>query len=394
VRRYIPIACLALLHGLVDAVATFIEPLWPELRSVRSLSERDFFLLQAVTAVAPNFSQIVFGFVRDRFGSRYLLWLGPAVATICLTRIGLIGSTGALALLLAVGYVAVGGFHPEAVVSAGTVLPEQRTRALSLFMFGGNMGLALGPAISGNLVRQFDAGALAWLAIPFVLLIACAHYLARPAVQSAEMPRLTATHHGTRSLTTNWKLAAYLLLICTLRVIPSIGMNRALAFTLKERGCGLDVIGNIQSLFLFSGSLGILLVGSRFGRGSERELMITSAWIGILPLLGLAIPGCPTWLIVLLLVPAGIILNGTTPAMVSYAHQLFPRDAGMASALTMGLSYGTSGLAVAGLIAVVIDQFQQPYLMFSAFVPSLVLAGIGAVFLPRIILPSRNQSDT
>ena len=46
-----------------------------------------------------------------------------------------------------------------------------------------------------------------------------------------------------------------------------------------------------------------------------------------------------------LLVPSGVVLVGTTPAMVSYAHQLFPRDAGKASALTMGLSWGTSGLA-------------------------------------------------
>jgi FSR family fosmidomycin resistance protein-like MFS transporter len=382
------------LHALVDAVATFIEPLWPELRMARSLSEGDFFLLQAATAVSPNFSQILFGFVRDRFGSRYLLWLGPIVATLCLTRIGRVETNAALALLLVVGYVAVGGFHPEAVVCAGTLLPERRTRALSLFMFGGNMGLAIGPALSGNLVRQINSAALAWLAVPFVLLIVGANLLARRAVASADIPQAPDVHGTARSLTAHWKLAAFLLLICTLRVIPSIGMNRALAFTLEERGCGPDVIGNVQSLFLFSGSVGILLVGSRFGRGSERGLMIASASMGIMPLIVLAIPGCPTWLIVSLLVPTGLILNGTTPAMVSYAHQLFPRDAGMASALTMGLSYGTSGLAVAGLIAVSVDQFKQPNLMFAAFVPSLVLAAVGAVFLPRIVLPSRSQSDT
>lgn len=392
-RRYLPIACLALLHALVDAVATFIEPLWPELRMARSLSERDFFLLQAVAAVAPNFSQIVFGFVRDRIGSRYLLWLGPAIATLCLTRIGLTESVGALALLLAVGYVGVGSFHPEAVVCAGTLLPERRTRALSLFLFGGNMGLAIGPALSGNLVSQFDSRALAWLALPLMLLIFGIHVLSRRAVASADIPHAPAVHDATRSIAARWKLAAFLLLVCTLRVIPSIGMNRALAFTLEQRGFGSDVIGNVQSLFLFSGSLGILLVASRFGRGSERRLIVASAWIGIPLMIALATPTCPTWLIVVLLVPSGLILNGTTPAMVSYAQQLFPRDAGMASALTMGLSYGTSGLAVAGMIDVVINQFGRPNLMFAAFVPCLVLAALGGAALPQIVLPCPAVSD-
>ncbi|MBI3860687.1 MAG: hypothetical protein HY290_02200, partial [Planctomycetia bacterium] len=233
-----------------------------------------------------------------------------------------------------------------------------------------------------------------WLAIPFLTSIAVVHLLSRQEISSAAVRRAPAEHHAALTLSAQWKTALFLLAVCSLRVIPSIGMNRAVAFTLKERGFESDVIGNIQSLFLFSGSVGILLVGSRYGRGSERRLMIVSAALGI-PLMGaLAVPGCPTWLIVLLLVPAGVILNGTTGSMVSYAHQLFPRDTGMASALTMGLSYGTSGLAVAGMIAVIVDQFAQPHLMFAAFVPCLALAACGGVALPQLVLPSPAVSDT
>jgi len=75
-------------------------------------------------------------------------------------------------------------------------------------------------------------------------------------------------------------------------------------------------------------------------------------------------------------------LVGTPPAMVSYAHQLCPRDAGMASALTMGLSWGTSGLLVAGMITVFVDQYDKPALLFAAFVPCLALSAAGAAFLP------------
>lgn len=370
------------MHGVVDAVAMFIEPLWPELRTALRLSKGELFVLLSVTAAAPNFSQILFGFVQDRYGSRYLLWLGPAVATVCLTMVGKVGMAGSLGLLLAAGYVAIGSFHPEGAVFAGKLLPEQRTRAISLFMFGGTMGLGIGPAVSGNLVKLYGLSALAFLAIPLLMLIGAIHLLSRRAVAAIELPHVHDVHSTAEPLAARLKLALFLLLICALRVVPNTGMTRALAFTLEQRGFDSDVIGNVQSLFLVCGSLGILLVGSRFGHGSERWLMIYSPLAAIPMMIALAIPGCPTWLLVTLLVPSGAVLVGTTPAMVSYSHQLFPRDAGMASALTMGLSWGTSGLAVAGMITVFVDQLNQPVLLFAAFVPCLAISAAGASFLP------------
>src|SRR5579863_9514616 len=182
VSRYLPILCLALIHALVDAVAMFIEPLWPELRKSLALSERELFLLLSITAIAPNFSQILFGFVQDRYGSRYLLWLGPAAAAVCLSAIGLPGSALSLGVLLAIGYVFIGSFHPEGTVFAGQLLPERRTRAISLFIFGGTLGLSLGPIVSGNLVERFGLGALQWLAVPAVVFVAVVTIISRRAV--------------------------------------------------------------------------------------------------------------------------------------------------------------------------------------------------------------------
>lgn len=372
------------MHALVDAVAMFIEPLWPELRKSLDLSERELFLLLSIVAIAPNFSQVLFGFVQDRYGSRYLLWLGPAAAAVCLSSMGLAGSAVSLGVLLAVGYVFIGSFHPEGAVFAGQLLPEHRTRAISLFIFGGTMGLSLGPAVSGNLVQRLDLQALQWLALPVLALIAAITLVSRRAVAAVPVVHAPQAPSAAQPLAARLKLALFLLLVCSLRVVPNSGMTRALAFTLEERGHDAGMIGNVQSLFLMCGSFGILLVGSRFGHGYERRLMIYSAFASIPLMLVMAIPGCPTWLLVTLLVPSGLVLIGTTPAMVSYSHQLFPRDAGMASALTMGLSWGTSGLAVAAMTPVFIEQLHQPALLFAAFIPCLAAAGGGAILLPRL----------
>src|SRR5262245_12874018 len=111
--QYLPILSLALLHAIVDAVAMFIEPLWPELRRSLNLSQGELFLLLSITSMAPNFSQLFFGYLQDRFGSRYLLWLGPVVAALCLSMLCTIQNSALLCGLLTVGYLAVGSFHPE-----------------------------------------------------------------------------------------------------------------------------------------------------------------------------------------------------------------------------------------------------------------------------------------
>lgn len=379
--RVLPLVCLAILHALVDAVAMFVEPLWPELAHDLKLSPDGLFLLLSVAGLSPNFSQMFFGYLQDRHGSKYLLWLGPCIAAVLLPCLGLAGSPAVLAMLLFSGYVAVGSFHPEAAVFAGTILPERRTRGLALFMFGGTVGLGLGPMLSGNLARSFGIDSLAWLVpalvVAVLLVYAPLRTLAQPGVSASE-----GRHGDARpSAMSRWKLVALLLLVSSLRVVPNTGMTKAIAFTLEAHGSESNVIGNIQSLFLVSGSLGMLLIGARFSHGWERPLMVWSP-IAALPFLaGLALPNVPQWLICVLLIPSGIVLVGTTPVMVSYAHQLFPRDTGMASALTMGLSWGISGLISARMITG-LTEAGHPEWLFAAFIPCVLISCGTALWLP------------
>ena len=111
--------------------------------------------------------------------------------------------------------------------------------------------------------------------------------------------------------------------------------------------------------------------------------MIACPLMGIPLLLALGWSGCPNWLFVSLLVPTGFVMWGTTPAMVSYAQQLFPRGAGMASAITMGLAWGIGGLLHAPVTAY-FREAGTPQTAFWGFIPFLVLAGLGAMLLPKV----------
>ena len=389
--QYLPLVCLILTHTLVDSYAIFVEPLWPSLRDALRLSDRELIGLMMLWTLTPSVSQVGFGYLQDRYGTRVLLLVGPLLAAVCLSGIGLAGSVPVLWSLLFLGGIGVGAFHPEAAVVAGRLGPEHRTRTLALFMFGGTCGLALGPVVSGNLVYHFGLRSLAWAAVPGVVLILALGWaggLATRArkVQSGPAPGLREIFDGRRG--------HMLLLLCVagLRTVPSVGMGKALAFVLDGRGFGEHVIGNTISVFLFSGGMGMLLTASALRSGWERNTLVLCPLAGIPFLLLMAWPGCPYWLMVSLLVPVGILLTGTMPAMVSYAQGLLPRGQGLASSVTMGLSWGIGG-SVAVAFVMHYDRLGTPWMTIAAFAPCLALSAVGALFLPHIA-PARARTGS
>src|SRR5690606_29892235 len=128
------------------------------------------------------------------------------------------------------------------------------------------------------------------------------------------------------------KLVLFVLAVCALRVVPNVGMTKALAFTLSHAGLESGRIGLFQSVFLVSGSLGLLLMATRFHTGWERTCMIWCPIIGAPLLLGvwLAEPASAGMLGLLGL--SCVVFNGTTPAMGASCHPLLPDQSGYSTA--------------------------------------------------------------
>lgn len=389
-RRYLPLFCLALLHTIVDTSALLVSPLWDRITVECGLVGIGLVAVMLAHSMPTSMAQGVFGFLRQRRRMRVLLLCGPAVAVVCLTSVGVVadeGRVGWLCVLFVVGGVAVGAFHPEAAVRAGTLLPENRTRGLSIFMLGGSLGLSLGPLLSGYVVDRWDLEGLLYLMPGLLVLIPFLYWGLRlskgddgeetPVKVAGPPPRLVEMFDGRIGL------ALALLLVCSCRLVPNMGMSKVMSFALVDRGFDERSVGMVQSLFLVSASAGMTLLALLFPAGWERRFMIVCPILGV-PLL--AVWGweeCPNWLLIAMLVPTGLVLWGTTPAMVSYAQQVFPRGAGVASAITMGLAWGGGGLIEAPFTAHFQD-LDHPQLAVWAFLPFVGLAGVAAMWLPDV----------
>lgn len=179
---------LILAHFVVDTVATVINPLWPTLQEQTDSADVQFLWLFITWNIANSVTQIGFGLLGDRIRGHWLLWIGPAVAVICLSLLGQTKSLPLLCVLVSFAGLGIAAFHPEAASLAGNCLPSHRSRALSLFQLGGFLGQTAGPYYSGQIVNQWGTAALLPGLIWTLLLIAGVRLMVRPEPQAAQAP--------------------------------------------------------------------------------------------------------------------------------------------------------------------------------------------------------------
>lgn len=381
--RYLPLICLALAHTLVDTSAQLVEPLWPRIKTAFGLASVGALSLAFVAQSLPtSLSQAVFGYLRDRRRTAWLLWVGPVVGVAGMAAIGVVESSWMFALLLLIGGVGIGAFHPEAAVAAGRALPEHRTRALSVFMLGGAAGLAFGPVVSGAIVTHWGLDGLVVLIPIIAAVIGLLWWIGRLSSLSPPPRDDAATITVSQMFEGKGRLALAIFLICSLRLVPNMATQKVVSFVLAARGYNDFAIGLYQSVFLIAASAGMFAMAFRFRSGWERRFMIWCPLLGIPALLVMGWADCPTWLFVSMLVVGGVVLWGTTPAMVSYAQQQFPNGAGLASAITMGLAWGLGGLIQAPITAA-FSETASPQTAFWCFIPCLLIAVAGAKLLPE-----------
>ena len=127
----------------------------------------------------------------------------------------------------------------------------------------------------------------------------------------------------------------------------------------------------------------MLYLAGKFRHGTERRHLVLDPLVAFPLVLGLGIWYENYYITLALLVLAGLVLNGTTAAVISYSHQLFPNNTGIASSLTMGFAWGLAGLVVA-ILTTVTNQAQHPEWLYWTFLPSLLVSSLMAMLLPRI----------
>ncbi|MCA9143934.1 MAG: MFS transporter [Planctomycetaceae bacterium] len=375
-----PVAMLALLaacHFLVDIVAGTTSPTWPSLETHLELKQGALLWVYVTWSIATSFSQLLFGMWADRYHSRWLIWIGPLIGIVCISSIGLASSPVTLAMLFALGGLGIAAFHPEAAATAGALLPEQRSRAMAIFALCGYLGQAVGPYYSGRITDHLGPRGLVWgmawgLPVLFVLFLG----LRRVPPTANTSPAKAADKFDARE---KLPLIFLLLAVGALRILPALGVPLALAYLLKSTDASNAVIGAVQSAFMAGIGVGAMGCAAFVSRSWERRVL----WIFPLcatPFLA-AIVLASDWILVGLVATSGLLLGVTMPVYISYGQQLLPHGQRVASAITMGVSWGIGGGIVAAALWICLRTESLP-MIFGFFSLAALASSVLCYFLP------------
>ena len=376
-RLLSPFLLLCYAHFLIDAYSMALGALQPLLRTHYGLSLTQAGVLGGALIFSASMMQPVYGYLSDRFHTYLFVALGPAVAAICISSLGLAPGYTALVVLVSLGGAGIASFHPQATAHATRGIKANRGRAMAAFITSGTLGLSFGPVYFAWMTGIFGLQRSYWAALPGIAMtgLLLAFLRLSPVQQS---PGRGFDLAPLRAL---WRPLTVLFLLVVIRSIVQVTFAQFLPLYLRlERGYSLPAASYITSIYLMAGAIGGFTGGSLAERFGGRRIILLSM-ICSAPFLLLFV--FTTGLVSILgLILGGTILLFTIPVNVMMGQALAPGNAGTVSALLMGAAWGTAGVVFIPLTGWVSDHFSMQY-AFAALVATPIAGFLLALKLPK-----------
>jgi MFS transporter, FSR family, fosmidomycin resistance protein len=374
------IGLLALGHLVIDVNQGTLSALLPFLKSEHGLSYAQAAMIVLMANLASSIIQPLFGYLSDQTARRWLLPASIALSGLGIALTGIAPAYPAVLALVVVMGVGAAAWHPEGYKTATGVAGPRKATALGWFSLGGNVGIALGPAVITVLVTTLGiAGTLGMLAPSAV--VAALFVAALPRIASAAAaPRATiATARGSNMP----RAMALLMLVVMLRSWTTLGFTTFVPFfyidVLKEDP---RIVGPLLFLFLGAGAVGSVIAGPIADRLGARTFV---RWVLLVAVpFGVAFMVTDGVVRFIMLGLFGAIMTGSFAVTVVLAQAYLPRNAGMASGLIVGFAVGAGGLAVT-LLGLVADRYGvASALWISALMPLAAFAAARFLPAPRL----------
>lgn len=327
---------LALGHLANDSLYSSLPPLLPLLVAAYGLSTALVGAVPAIYMVVASFLQPIFGQIYDRRHVNWLMSLGLLMGGLSIMSIGYVGSYSAILAAATVGGLGSALFHPVATSLSSSEAGHGRASNVSLFMLGGNLGLAIGPLIIVSTVGTFSIrGTFAAVLFPAVAAAALTRMRNTPSIYGDGSGR----HDGV-----DRRALALVLLASVLRGTATITLITYMPLYLTRSGLSLGAGGLVLSTMLLAGGAGMVFSGWLADR-INRTLVSSAILLTSAPVL-LYFPVAPPELAWILAAVMGFTLIAAHPVLVVIAHELLPGRTGLASALIYGVAFGVANLTL------------------------------------------------
>ena len=362
------LAVLTLGHFTIDTYSSFFLPLLPLLSQRLGLNYAMVGGLTAMASMSSSFLQPLFGVFADRLRRPWFVALGPMIAAVFMSSVGLAPRYEVLVLLLVLGGVGVAMFHPQTASLAGSTSP-QRALAMSWWVTGGTLGWALGPAYATAIVHRFGLDHTWLAAFPGLALTTLLFLWFGRVAPHARAHRERAPFRELRPVARSLTMI-YFAVVC--RSAVSAGFATFLPLWVHAQGGSVTRGGLITTLYLTLGSLGGFVGGWLADRFGGRRVVVTSFAVAA-PLYALFF-ALPSPFRLPALFAGYLVLQASLPVNVVLGQELSPRHSGIISSLLMGAAWGLGALLLYP-IGIIADHAGLEVAL--ATLSALVLVGFG-----------------
>ena len=327
-------------HFLVDGYSSMLGAFLPFLQTAHRLSLTQAGLLGGALVVASALMQPVYGYLADRFQHKIFACLGPGMAGLFIASLGLAPDFSGLIVLLILGGMGIGVFHPQAASLASQSISGRRTFPMAVFITGGMMGYAFGPTLITLLILSFGLPQSYWAALPGVamtLLLFRHGPSPRRQVSGGQLDLR-------RLLRNHWKPLAILYFLVVFRSMIQMVIVSFLPLFFTSQGHSPLYGSQVLTLFLLAGGSGGLLGGILADRYGAKPV-IAFSMAGCFPLLW-GFVWTEGWISIAMGVLGMGLLLLTGPVNVAVAQHMIPSASSTVSALMMGFAWGVGGVFV------------------------------------------------
>jgi MFS transporter, FSR family, fosmidomycin resistance protein len=340
------LVALAFGHMTVDSYVGVLPILYPVLIGRFHLDLATVGLLSLCYSGMASISQPFFGLLADRWGTRFvggaLLWTAAWFAAL-----GFMPSFPLIMLAAAVAGLGSGFFHPLGALTVRGVLPRRfASTAMSLYVSGGTVGVAIGPVLGVLVFGLLSLRGTALLLLPGVTfaIFLLAYMRGRSAGgsrrlelggASAPLPLLALTITVLTMMSRNW---------------TTVVLESFIPTWYHQLGYQPWFYGPLATTVVLASAVGTVGCGSfadRFGRKAvilgTLVLSVPVVWLFV------AFPGPQAFVTAALV---GFLAASTAPLTLMMAQELLASRAGFASGLIMGVGFmtGAIGVPLTGLV--------------------------------------------
>ncbi|RPJ38342.1 MAG: MFS transporter [Deltaproteobacteria bacterium] len=318
--------------------------------------------------------QPIFGFFSDRWSAKWLLPIGPLLASLGLALIGFSPSYSWILLFASVSGLGQASYHPEGFKTVNLLSGARKATAISLFHLGGNLGFALGPILATIFFAYSGLRGSIWFVVPGILMVAAFLIIPHWRVPQGFSPSKTKGSPQSSFPANNFSGMFLLIVAVVLRSATRLSLLAFVPFYfIKVLNYDPLVSGKYLTVFLLAGTAGITLGGFLADRfGYKRTVLISFLLTPLFLFLFFYTTGT---LSLIFSAFAGLFIISSNSVTMAMGQAFMPRNVAMASGLILGLAMGIGGIGttVFGWLA---DQFGIPFTLQATFFLPFVASAI------------------